>query len=54
VNGLYQVLADVRARYPDLLIENVSGGGNRLDSGCCATPTWPGWTIAPRRGPRPA
>ena len=33
VNGLYQVLADVRARYPDLLIENVSGGGNRLDLG---------------------
>ncbi len=33
VNGLYQVLADLRARYPNLLIENVSGGGNRLDFG---------------------
>ena len=33
VTGLYQVLADLRARYPDLLIENVSGGGNRMDLG---------------------
>ncbi len=33
VNALYQVLSDLRARYPDLLIENVSGGGNRLDLG---------------------
>jgi alpha-galactosidase len=33
VNGLYQILAGLRARYPDLLIENVSGGGNRLDLG---------------------
>ncbi len=33
VNGLYDVLAQLRARYPDLLIENVSGGGNRLDFG---------------------
>jgi len=33
VNGLYQLLADIRARYPELLIENVSGGGNRLDLG---------------------
>jgi alpha-galactosidase len=33
VNGLYEVLAELRARYPDLLIENVSGGGNRLDFG---------------------
>src|SRR5262249_44510951 len=31
VSGLYQVLADLRTRYPALLIENVSGGGNRLD-----------------------
>ena len=31
VNGLYEVLGELRARYPDLLIENVSGGGNRLD-----------------------
>jgi alpha-galactosidase len=33
VNGLYQVLGALRARYPDLRIENVSGGGNRLDLG---------------------
>lgn len=33
VNGLYQVLAELRARYPELPIENVSGGGNRLDFG---------------------
>jgi alpha-galactosidase len=33
INGLYDVLAAIRERYPDLLIENVSGGGNRLDLG---------------------
>lgn len=33
VNGLYQVLSNLRERYPDLVIENVSGGGNRLDLG---------------------
>lgn len=33
VNGLYTVLAELRSRYPDLQIENVSGGGNRLDVG---------------------
>jgi len=33
VNGLYDVLQTVRDQYPDLLIENVSGGGNRLDVG---------------------
>jgi alpha-galactosidase len=33
VNGLYEVLAALRTRYPNLLIENVSGGGNRLDFG---------------------
>jgi len=33
VNGLYDLLAALRARYPNLLIENVSGGGNRLDVG---------------------
>jgi alpha-galactosidase len=33
VNGLYSVLTALRDRYPDLLIENVSGGGNRLDVG---------------------
>jgi alpha-galactosidase len=33
VRGLYEILDALRARYPDLLIENVSGGGNRLDYG---------------------
>lgn len=33
VNGLYDMLSTLRERYPDLLIENVSGGGNRLDVG---------------------
>ncbi|HEV3059966.1 MAG TPA: glycoside hydrolase family 36 protein [Vicinamibacterales bacterium] len=33
VNGLYDALATLRQQYPDLLIENVSGGGNRLDVG---------------------
>lgn len=33
VNGLYDLLSALRERYPDLLIENVSGGGNRLDIG---------------------
>jgi alpha-galactosidase len=33
VNGLYEILGALRERYPDLLIENVSGGGNRLDLG---------------------
>jgi alpha-galactosidase len=33
VNGLYDILSTLRAQYPDLLIENVSGGGNRLDLG---------------------
>jgi alpha-galactosidase len=33
VNGLYSLLAGLRDRYPDMLIENVSGGGNRLDLG---------------------
>lgn len=33
VNGLYEILAGLRARYPKMLIENVSGGGNRLDLG---------------------
>jgi alpha-galactosidase len=33
VDGLYTVLAALRARYPDLVIENCSGGGNRLDFG---------------------
>ena len=33
VNGLYEILAGLRARYPAMLIENVSGGGNRLDLG---------------------
>ena len=33
INGLYEVLSTLRARYPNVLIENVSGGGNRLDFG---------------------
>jgi alpha-galactosidase len=33
VSGLYAMLAGLRERYPELLIENVSGGGNRLDFG---------------------
>jgi alpha-galactosidase len=33
VNGLYDVLSTLRERFPDLLIENVSGGGNRMDLG---------------------
>ena len=33
VNGLYEVLSTVRARYPDMQIENVSSGGNRVDLG---------------------
>jgi len=31
--GLYDLLSALRDRYPALLIENVSGGGNRLDVG---------------------
>ena len=31
VRGLYAVFAALRNRYPDLLIENCSGGGRRLD-----------------------
>ena len=31
MSALEQVLATLRARYPDLLIENCSGGGNRLE-----------------------
>lgn len=33
VNALYAIFAELRSGYPDLLIENVSGGGNRLDLG---------------------
>jgi alpha-galactosidase len=33
VQGLYIVLAELRARFPDLIIENCSGGGNRIDLG---------------------
>jgi len=36
VGGLYAVLKELRTRFPDLLIENVSGGGNRLDFGMLA------------------
>lgn len=33
VSALYDVLAMLRERYPDMSIENVSAGGNRLDLG---------------------
>ena len=33
VSGLYQVLEALRERFPWLLIENCSGGGNRIDLG---------------------
>lgn len=33
VNGLYSVLETLRERYPNLLIEQVGGGGARLDLG---------------------
>ena len=32
-SALYGMLSQLRERYPSLLIENVSGGGNRLDVG---------------------
>jgi alpha-galactosidase len=32
-SALYDMLSQLRQQYPDLLIENVSGGGNRLDVG---------------------
>jgi alpha-galactosidase len=36
VQALYGILDELRLRYPDLLIENVSGGGARLDFGMMA------------------
>jgi alpha-galactosidase len=36
VQALYGLLGDLRRRYPNLLIENVSGGGSRLDYGMLA------------------
>lgn len=33
VRGLYELLKTLRERHPDLLIENCSGGGRRLDFG---------------------
>ena len=33
VTALYAILQELRARYPDMLIENCSSGGNRLDFG---------------------
>ncbi len=36
VLGLREVLARLRARYPDLIIENCSGGGNRIEPGMLA------------------
>jgi alpha-galactosidase len=36
MQALYGILGELRDRYPALLIENVSGGGNRLDFGMLA------------------
>jgi alpha-galactosidase len=36
VKALYSLLQELRQRFPDLLIENVSGGGARLDFGILA------------------
>jgi len=36
VQALYTMLDALRTRYPELMIENVSGGGNRLDVGMLA------------------
>jgi alpha-galactosidase len=36
VRALYDLLGEIRRRYPDMLIENVSGGGNRIDFGMLA------------------
>jgi alpha-galactosidase len=33
VRGLYDLLGTLRDRYPNVMFENVSGGGNRLDLG---------------------
>jgi alpha-galactosidase len=40
--ALYGMLNDLRTRYPNMLIENVSGGGNRLDYAMAAL-TDVGW-----------
>ena len=34
--ALYKILAELRRQFPDLVIENVSGGGNRMDFGMLA------------------
>ena len=36
VRALYEVLDEIRRRYPNLMIENVSGGGRRMDFGMLA------------------
>lgn len=33
VRALYELLAELRARFPELLVENCAGGGNRIDLG---------------------
>lgn len=33
--GLYEMLEELTARYPDILFENCSGGGGRFDPGMC-------------------
>ena len=42
VATLYGLLAKLRHRYPEMIVENVSGGGNRLDYGMLAL-TDVGW-----------
>ena len=51
VQALYMMFAALRARYPNLLIENVSGGGNRIDFGLLAY-TDVAW-MDDRTGPTP-
>jgi alpha-galactosidase len=36
VQALYEILDALRTRYPDLLVENVSGGASRIDFGMLA------------------
>ena len=48
--GLYEVLAYLRARFPKLVIENCSGGGNRMDFGIIryAHTTWTSYSSGER------
>lgn len=51
VQALYRLLAALRERFPDLLIENCAGGGNRIDFGM-ARYTDSGW-MDDRTNPAP-